>query len=98
MRATIRAAFLLVVLLTTAGMLQAGEEFGFIESHKAAVDLIAPVSGVVVEVNHALEASPATVNESPYDQGWMARLKPSDPGEMDALMEESAYLEYAKEL
>ena len=67
-----------------------GEEFGAVESVKAASDLISPVSGVVVEVNEALNDSPELVNSDPY-ANWIIKVKLSDPAEADALMDAAAY-------
>ncbi|MDR1304932.1 MAG: glycine cleavage system protein GcvH [Verrucomicrobiales bacterium] len=62
-----------------------------VESVKAASDIYAPVSGEVVAVNPALAADPALVNRSPYEQGWMFKLKIADPGELAALLDAAAY-------
>ncbi len=70
----------------------AGEEFGALESNKVASDLIAPVSGEVLESNPALENQPALINDSPYDQGWITKVRLSSPEELDGLMDEAAYL------
>lgn len=56
-------------------MLEAGQEMGSVESVKAASEIYAPVTGEVVEVNSDLEASPEVINESPYDGGWLIRVK-----------------------
>jgi glycine cleavage system H protein len=68
----------------------AGEEFGALESVKAASDLIAPVSGKVVEVNEALEDTPELVNEDAFGN-WIIKVEMSDPSELDALMDAAAY-------
>ena len=70
----------------------AGEEFGAVESVKAASDLTAPVSGVVVEVNDALEDHPELINED-ANANWIVKVKLSDPAELEALMSEEAYLQ-----
>lgn len=67
------------------------ETFGVVESVKAASDLYAPVSGEVVAVNEELGKAPEKVNEDPYGQGWMIRVRLKDPGEMNALLDASAY-------
>ncbi len=67
-----------------------GEECGVVESVKAASDIYAPVSGEVVGVNEALDEAPQQINESAY-QAWMFRLKPSQPGEIEALLDAAAY-------
>ena len=68
----------------------AGEDFGAVESVKAASDLISPVSGVVVEVNEALNDNPELVNSDPY-ANWIIKVKLADPAEADALMDAEAY-------
>jgi glycine cleavage system H protein len=62
-----------------------------VESVKAVSDVIAPLSGEIVEVNESLSESPETINEDPYGDGWLARLRLSDQGERDALMDAAAY-------
>lgn len=69
------------------------EPFGTIEAVKAVSDLFAPVSGEVVEVNSVLNDAPETVNKSPYEEGWMIRIKMSDPEEVKQLMDADAYKE-----
>jgi len=68
----------------------AGEEFGALESVKASSDLISPVSGTVVEVNADLEDAPEKVNEDAF-ANWIIKVKMSDPSELDALMDAAAY-------
>jgi glycine cleavage system H protein len=68
-----------------------GQPFGTIEAVKAVSELFSPVSGEVVEVNGALEGDPAAVNRDPYGEGWMVRLRPADPKELDALLSAAAY-------
>lgn len=68
-----------------------GQSIGTIESVKAVSDLYAPVSGTVVEVNKSLNDSPAFVNDSPYDTGWMVKIRVSNPGEIDNLMAADRY-------
>ncbi|GAB4534705.1 MAG: glycine cleavage system protein GcvH [Anaerolineae bacterium] len=68
-----------------------GEQFGVIESVKAASDLYIPMGGEIVEVNQALEDSPEIVNEDPYGAGWMIKFKPSDPSEWDSLLTPEGY-------
>ncbi|MBL4815718.1 glycine cleavage system protein GcvH [Shewanella sp.] len=70
----------------------AGENFSLIESVKAASDVYAPVSGEVIAVNEVLDDSPETVNDSPFDEGWIAKIKLSDPSELDNLMSYETYL------
>ncbi len=68
----------------------AGEEFGAVESVKAASDLISPVSGEVVEINEALEDAPELINEDAY-ANWIMKVKVSDAAEIDALLDAAAY-------
>lgn len=70
-----------------------GEEFGTVESVKAVSELYMPIGGEVIAINSTLEDSPQLVNESPYSEGWMIDVKPTDPTEMDALLTKEAYLE-----
>ena len=69
----------------------ADESYGEVESVKAVSDVIAPLSGEIVEVNTALGDSPETINEDPYGEGWLVKLKLSDAGEADALLDAAAY-------
>lgn len=68
-----------------------GEVFGSVEAVKTVSDLNMPMSGEVLEVNTALEEHPELVNNDPYGDGWMIRVRISDPAEMDALMDAAAY-------
>ncbi len=74
-----------------------GDVFGTIESYKTVSDLMCPVSGEVVEVNSALADSPQFVNDSPYEQGWLVKLKMTDPTEAEALMSAEQYEGVLKE-
>ena len=76
---------------------EAGKAFGVVESVKAVSDIYAPVSGEIVEVNAELPDAPETVNTSPYDDGWMIRIKPDDLSEIDDLMDAAAYQEFIEE-
>jgi len=67
------------------------KEFGVIESVKSASDLFSPVSGEVVAMNEELAEHPELVNESPYDRGWMIRVRPADPAEYDSLLDAVTY-------
>jgi len=84
----------LVDLPASGTDVQAQERFGDIESVKTVSELFAPVSGEIVEVNGELESSPEMVNEGPYDKGWMVVIKPSDPKELDRLMDSAAYEDF----
>ena len=75
---------------------EAGEEFGAVESVKAASDLISPVSGTVEEVNEALEDKPELVNEDAFEN-WIIKVKMSDKTELDNLMDAAAYEKHCEE-
>ena len=75
-----------------------GDEFGTVESVKAVAELFIPIGGEVLAVNTELEDAPELVNTSPYEKGWMVEIKPSDPAELDALMDKSAYLKMLQDL
>jgi glycine cleavage system H protein len=68
-----------------------GEQLGVVESVKTVSDVYSPVSGEVVEVNSKLEDAPQLLNESPYDGGWFATVKMSDPSEANQLLDAAAY-------
>ena len=74
-----------------------GDAFGVVESTKAVSELFAPLTGKVVEVNDPLSDAPETVNEDPYEEGWMVVIEPSDPAEVDALMDAKAYQAFLDE-
>lgn len=68
-----------------------GDQVAVIESVKTASDIYTPVSGTIIEVNGALEATPELVNESPYKEGWLFRVRMDDPTEYDSLLSPDAY-------
>ncbi len=70
---------------------KAGGQIGEIESVKAVSDLFSPVSGEIVEVNDAVKQKPELVNDSPYENGWLLRIKPDDPAELDTLLDAAQY-------
>ncbi len=76
---------------------QRGDPCAVVESVKAASDVNAPVAGEVVAINAALEESPDLVNLNPYDEGWLIRLLPSDPAELDELLDADAYNRFLAE-
>ncbi|MDP1578888.1 MAG: glycine cleavage system protein GcvH [Candidatus Didemnitutus sp.] len=80
-----------VQLPKVGAVLKAGEAFGVVESVKAASDIYAPVSGVVLEINSALDTVPETLNRDSYAAGWMVKLKLSDVGEAHALLSGEDY-------
>ncbi|MBL4715969.1 MAG: glycine cleavage system protein GcvH [Bacteroidia bacterium] len=67
--------------------------FGTIEAVKTVSDLFMPVSGEVLEVNDKLESTPEVVNEDPYGDGWLVKIKLSDPSELESLLDAAAYKE-----
>ncbi|RUR20730.1 glycine cleavage system protein GcvH [Legionella sp. km535] len=69
----------------------AGQELGVVESVKAASDFYAPISGVVTAVNDAVVENPAIVNTDPYIAGWLVKLKPSNPNEINELLSADQY-------
>ncbi len=73
------------------------ESYGEVESVKAVSDLVAPLSGEVVEVNQALVDAPETINEDPYGEGWLIKIRLSDSSEADGLMDVSAYRKLLEE-
>ena len=74
---------------------EAGEEFGAVESVKAASDLISPVSGKVVEINEALEDQPELINQDAFEN-WIIKVELSDKSELDNLMDAKAYSEFCE--
>jgi glycine cleavage system H protein len=71
--------------------LNKGEVFGVVESVKAASDLYMPMGGEIVAINESLSDTPETVNADPYGEGWMIKIKPSDPAEWDSLLSGEDY-------
>jgi len=74
-----------------------GESFGVVESPKAVSELFAPISGKVIEVNSPLSDAPETINEDPDEEGWMIAIEPSDPKELEALMDAKTYRAFVQE-
>jgi glycine cleavage system H protein len=70
-----------------------GDELSVVESVKTAADVYAPISGEVVEINKQLETRPELINEDPYGDGWICRIKPADLDELEGLMDADAYRE-----
>ena len=77
--------------------LDAMKAFGVVEAVKTVSDLYAPVGGEVVAVNDALADNPALVNQAPYGEGWMIRLKPDDVAHVRGLMDHTAYARHVEE-
>lgn len=86
-----------VELPEVGDMVTQGESLGSVESVKAAEDVLAPISGEVVEVNTDLEDSPEWVNEDSYDKAWMAKVAASDLNELDNLMDAATYEKFVAE-
>jgi glycine cleavage system H protein len=74
-----------------------GDSFGVVESTKAVSELFAPISGKVVEVNDPLSDAPETINDDPYEEGWMIAIEPSEPKELEELMDAKAYQAFVEE-
>jgi glycine cleavage system H protein len=83
-----------VELPQVGSQLEAADELGSIESVKAVSELFSPVSGEVIEINEALSDKPELVNTDPWGDGWMIRIRVSDPTEVDELMTAEEYDEY----
>lgn len=73
------------------------EPYGEVESVKAVSDVVSPLSGEVLEVNQKAADEPETVNEDPYGEGWLIRIRMSDPAEVDTLMDATAYRAHVAE-
>jgi glycine cleavage system H protein len=73
------------------------EPFGTVESVKASSEVFSPISGTVVEVNEPLMDAPETINEDPFDEGWMVRIEMNKPAELQQLMDAAAYRAYIQE-
>lgn len=80
-----------VEIETEGDTLNQEEVFGTIEAVKTVSDLFMPISGEIIEVNSNLEDAPESVNDSPYEQGWMVKIKASNLSEIDGLMDADAY-------
>ena len=80
-----------VELPEVGSAISAGDTVAVVESVKAASDTYAPVSGEVIEVNEELEDSPERINDDPYGDGWMYRVKMDDPDEVDGLLNANSY-------
>lgn len=86
-----------VELPNIGAKMDASAVFGVVESVKAAADLSLPVSGEVIAVNTALENTPDMMNSDPYGNGWIVRIKVSNPAELGALMDAASYATYCDE-
>ena len=79
------------------GSVAKDESYGEVESVKAVSDLVSPLSGEVIEVNQAVVDEPEKVNEDPYAEGWLIKVRLSDPAEVDGLLDVAAYKELLSE-
>ncbi|KAG9452247.1 hypothetical protein H6P81_005151 [Aristolochia fimbriata] len=86
-----------VELPEAGGSVTKGSGFGAVESVKATSDVNSPVSGEIIEVNTKLTEVPGLINSSPYEDGWMIKVKPSSPSELDSLMGSKEYAKFAEE-
>lgn len=85
-----------VELPAVGRQVEQGGEMAVVESAKAASDVYAPVTGEIIAVNGALTSNPEKVNEGPEGEGWFVKIQLTQPGEVDALMDEAAYAAFAK--
>ena len=73
-----------------------GDEFGSVESVKAVSEIYLPIAGEIIDVNTDLEDAPELVNNDCYTGGWMVKIKPENPSQLDGMMDQGAYLEMLK--
>jgi glycine cleavage system H protein len=81
----------LVTLPEPGTQIKAGDAFGDVDSVKAVSELYAPIDGEIVERNTALDASPEKVNETPYGDGWLIKVRPANAADLDRLLDAKAY-------
>jgi glycine cleavage system H protein len=86
-----------VELPNVGDRVEVGKTFGVVESTKAVSDIYAPIDGLIVEVNAELPDAPEIINTSPYEDGWLIRIKPDDPSDLEDLMDASGYQEFIEE-
>ncbi|KAJ8774449.1 hypothetical protein K2173_016895 [Erythroxylum novogranatense] len=86
-----------VDLPEAGGAVSKGSSFGAVESVKATSDVNSPISGEIVEVNPKLSESPGLINSSPYEEGWIIKVKPSNPSELESLMGPKEYTKFCEE-
>ncbi|MDP9351561.1 MAG: glycine cleavage system protein GcvH [Chloroflexota bacterium] len=86
-----------VDLPTVGSSVEQNQPFGSIDSVKTASDLFSPITGQVLEVNASAVDDPALVNSDPYGEGWMMRVQPTDPSQLDTLLTAEQYSEYTRE-
>lgn len=85
-----------VDVTTVDETLEQNEVFGSIEAVKTVSDLMLPIGGEVVEFNEELEGNPALINTDPYGEGWIVKIKPTNPAEADTLLDAAAYADLIK--
>lgn len=78
-------------------ILAADEECGVVESVKAASDIYAPLAGEIIAVNNLLAETPEVINKDPYGEGWILRLRPDNPDDLNTLMDSDAYASFVTE-
>ena len=86
-----------VELPEVGDQLETGKPLGVVESVKAVSDVYAPLSGEVVEINSDLPDEPEMLNTSPYEDGWMVKIKLSDPAELEGLLDSTGYQEFIEQ-
>ena len=85
------------VVVSVGDTVKKGEACATVESVKAAAEVYMPVSGKVVAVNESLPETPEKINKDPFGEAWMVKIEPSDPAELDSLMDASAYQKHIDE-
>lgn len=88
----------LVDLPSVGDSVSADERFGDIESVKTVSELFSPISGEIVEINPLVDEAPETVNEDPYGEGWFMLVRPSDPSQLDGLLDAAGYESFIKSI
>ena len=87
-----------IELPKAGGVFRQGQTMAIVDSVKASSDIYAPISGEILEVNEGLIENPEMINQSPYDSGWIAKIKPSNIEEFESLMTKEKYDRYIGEL
>jgi glycine cleavage system H protein len=87
-----------IELPKAGGVFRQGQTIAIVDSVKASSDIYAPISGEILEVNEGLIENPEMINQSPYDSGWIAKIKPSNIEEFESLMTKEKYDRYIGEI
>lgn len=87
-----------IELPKAGGVFKQGQTMAIVDSVKASSDIYAPISGEIIEVNEGLIENPEMINQSPYDSGWIAKIKPSNMEEFESLMTKEKYDSYIGEI